>query len=81
MHLAAALGVPQLAIFGSTSEIATGPLSASAQVIKCQVDCNPCFLRECPIDFRCMLGISVQEVVAAARARMSLAAFHSDASV
>ena len=81
MHLAAALGVPQLAIFGSTSEIATGPLSASARVIKCKVDCNPCFLRECPIDFRCMLGISVQEVVAAARARMSLAAFHSDASV
>jgi heptosyltransferase-2 len=80
MHLAAALGVPQLAIFGSTSETATGPLSASAQVIKYQVDCNPCFLRECPTDFRCMLGISVYEVVAAARARMSLSAVRSDAS-
>lgn len=81
MHLAAALGVPQLAIFGSTSEIATGPLSAAAQVIKYQVDCNPCFKRECPTDFRCMLGISVQEVVAAARARMSRAAVQSDAPV
>jgi heptosyltransferase-2 len=67
MHLAAALGVPQLAIFGSTSEIATGPLSQQARVIKNQVDCNPCFLRECPIDFRCMLGISVQRVVESAR--------------
>jgi heptosyltransferase-2 len=71
MHLAAALHVPQLAIFGSTSEIATGPLHEHAQVIKHQVDCNPCFLRECPIDFRCMIGISVEEVAAAARAKLS----------
>jgi heptosyltransferase-2 len=71
MHLAAALGVPQLAIFGSTSEAATGPLSECAQVIKHQVDCNPCFLRECPIDFRCMLGITVEDVLTAARAQLS----------
>jgi heptosyltransferase II len=62
MHLAAALNVPQLAIFGSTSEIATGPLSENAEVVKNQVDCNPCFLRECPIDFRCMTGITVDRV-------------------
>jgi len=67
MHLAAALDVPQLAIFGSTSEIATGPLSPNAVVIKNQVDCNPCFLRECPIDFKCMDGISVQRVLGEAR--------------
>ncbi len=71
MHLAAALAVPQLAIFGSTSETATGPLSVRAQVIKHQVDCNPCFLRECPIDFRCMLGITVAEVLGAARRKLS----------
>jgi heptosyltransferase-2 len=71
MHLAAALQVPQLAIFGSTSETATGPLSAHAQVIKHQVDCNPCFLRECPIDFRCMLGITVEEVLEAAHRKLS----------
>jgi heptosyltransferase II len=70
MHLAAALNVPQLAIFGSTSEIATGPLSNHAQVIKNQVDCNPCFLRECPIDFRCMLGVSVADVIKAAREKL-----------
>jgi heptosyltransferase II len=67
MHLAAALNVPQLAIFGSTSEIATGPLSPDAVVIKYPVDCNPCFLRECPTDFRCMEGISVRRVLEEAR--------------
>ncbi|NLT67545.1 MAG: lipopolysaccharide heptosyltransferase II [Acidobacteria bacterium] len=66
MHLAAALDVPQLAIFGSTSEVATGPLSSRARVIKHQVECNPCFLKECPTDFRCMKEISVQRVVEAA---------------
>jgi heptosyltransferase-2 len=67
MHLAAALDVPQLALFGSTSEIATGPFSRRAVVMKHPVDCNPCFLRECPTDFRCMKSISVQEVVEAAQ--------------
>ena len=67
MHLAAALDVPQLALFGSTSEIATGPLSRRAVVIKHPVDCNPCFLRKCPTDFRCMKNISVQQVVEAAQ--------------
>jgi heptosyltransferase II len=67
MHLAAALDVPQLAIFGSTSEIATGPLSPNAVVVKNQVDCNPCFLRECPTDYRCMEGVTVQRVLGEAR--------------
>jgi heptosyltransferase-2 len=66
MHIAAALDVPQLAIFGSTSEIATGPLSKNAEVIKHQVDCNPCFLRECPTDFRCMKGVTAEKVIEAA---------------
>jgi heptosyltransferase-2 len=67
MHLAAALDVPQVAIFGSTSEIATGPLNSRARVIKHLVDCNPCFLRKCPTDFRCMKEISIAEVLEAAR--------------
>jgi heptosyltransferase-2 len=70
MHLAAALGTPQLAIFGSTSAVATGPLDDNAVVIRHTVDCSPCFLRECPIDFRCMTGISVDRVVAAADERL-----------
>jgi heptosyltransferase II len=67
MHLAAALDVPQLAIFGSTSEVATGPQNQNAAVIKHPVECNPCFLRKCPTDLRCMKGVSVIEVVDAAR--------------
>lgn len=67
MHLAAALDVPQLAIFGSTSDMATGPLSRCAVVIKHPVECNPCFLRECPTDFRCMKAVSAEEVVLVAQ--------------
>lgn len=70
MHLAAALDVPQLAIFGSTSETATGPLSRRATVLKHPVDCSPCFLRQCPTDFRCMERISVEQVLEEARRKL-----------
>ena len=62
MHVAAALSLPLVAIFGSTNERATGPLGLRARIIKRRVECSPCGLRECPIDFRCMNGISVDEV-------------------
>jgi heptosyltransferase-2 len=62
MHLAAALGVPLVAIFGSTDERATGPLGARVRIIKREVACSPCGLRVCPIDFRCMTSLSVEEV-------------------
>jgi heptosyltransferase II len=68
MHIAAALGTPVVVPFGSTSPELTGPiLSAGArhQLIKSDAPCSPCFLRECPIDFRCMNGITVERVVAA----------------
>ncbi len=63
MHLAAALRIPTLAIFGSTDDIATGPLSPKAVVVNKRVECSPCLLRECPIDLRCMTRISVDEVL------------------
>jgi heptosyltransferase-2 len=66
MHVAAALGLPLLAIFGSTDERATGPVGLRARIIKHRVECSPCGLRECPIDFRCMNGISVDDVYMAA---------------
>jgi lipopolysaccharide heptosyltransferase II len=62
MHLAAALSVPLVAVFGSTDERATGPLSKRARVVRHPVACSPCGLRACPIDFRCMTGVSVDEV-------------------
>ncbi|MBI2821682.1 MAG: lipopolysaccharide heptosyltransferase II [Acidobacteria bacterium] len=62
MHLAAALGRPLIALFGSTDERATGPVSDRAHVVHKPVDCTPCFLRSCPIDLRCFKQISVDEV-------------------
>ncbi|HSR68362.1 MAG TPA: lipopolysaccharide heptosyltransferase II [Acidobacteriota bacterium] len=70
MHLAAALGVPQVALFGSTDLDATGPFSPQARAIYKKVECSPCLLRECPIDLRCFAGISVDEVLQAARRQM-----------
>ncbi len=68
MHVAAALGTPVVVPFGSTSPELTGPISSNEvqhQIIKSDALCSPCFLRECPIDFRCMNGISVECVVEA----------------
>jgi lipopolysaccharide heptosyltransferase II len=66
MHVAAALGVQVVAIFGSTSPELTGPVSeAPLQILTSEAPCSPCFLRECPIDFRCMKGIRVERVVEA----------------
>jgi heptosyltransferase-2 len=68
MHTAAALGTPVVVPFGSTSPELTGPgLPGDTQhhLLKPDVPCAPCFLRECPIDFGCMNGISVARVVEA----------------
>jgi ADP-heptose:LPS heptosyltransferase len=63
MHLATLLGVPVVAVFGSTEPRLTGPLGTDHAVLRHQVECSPCFLRECPIDFRCMKAVTVEEVV------------------
>ena len=67
MHLAAAVGAPVIATFGPTNEKATGPLarpSRAAHVLTHDVWCRPCMLRECPIDHRCMTGITPAQVFA-----------------
>ena len=63
MHLASLLGVPVVAIFGSTEPSLTGPLGDHHIVLRHHVECSPCFLRKCPIDFRCMKGVGIEEVV------------------
>lgn len=65
MHIAAALGTPTVSIWGSTSPELTGPLSARSVIVRQPVECSPCFLRKCPIDFRCMNHVQVGEVVTA----------------
>ncbi len=62
MHIAAALGVPTLAIFGSTDPIATGPRGPKTRIVRHEIECAPCLKPECPTDFRCMLSIEPEEV-------------------
>jgi len=61
MHIADALGTPLVALFGSTSEVVTGPFR-TGKVIHKHVECSPCYQRACPIDFRCMKQIEAEEV-------------------
>src|SRR5271156_3214631 len=63
MHIASAQGVPTVAIFGATDDTTTGPTGLNARVVRQPVDCSPCLLRECPIDHRCMTGVSAERVV------------------
>jgi heptosyltransferase II len=62
MHVAAALGVPVLAIFGSTDAVRTGPLGKKCRVVKSPLPCSPCLKPRCPQNRECMEGISVDEV-------------------
>ena len=65
MHVASAVGAPVAAIFGPTREHETRPLprdGARGEVLIHQVWCRPCMLRECPIDHRCMKGLSPSRV-------------------
>jgi len=66
MHIATAFGVPTVAIFGPTDPATTSPFGSRHELVRHPVDCSPCLLRECPIDHRCMQGISVEMVHAAA---------------
>lgn len=62
MHVAAALEVPLVAIFGSTNPVTTGPFTKRAKVVRNDIDCSPCLKATCPADFRCMKEIRPQEV-------------------
>ncbi|MQY60265.1 lipopolysaccharide heptosyltransferase II, partial [bacterium] len=62
MHIANALKIPVIAIFGPTNPSFTGPFQQPAAVIKKDVPCWPCSYRECPFDHRCMISIDPEEV-------------------
>jgi heptosyltransferase-2 len=65
MHVADALGVPTVAVFGPTSPVATGPTGARSRIMRADVDCAPCLLHHCPLDHRCMTGVLAGPVAAA----------------
>jgi lipopolysaccharide heptosyltransferase II len=71
MHLAAALGVPVVAVFGPTDWRETAPRGQRHRVVREPVHCSPCLLRECPIDHRCMKRVGTERVLAEAGALLS----------
>ncbi len=66
MHIAAAFNVPLAAIFGSTDHTGTAPYTERAVIVRKDVPCAPCKLRECPTDHQCMTAVTADDVVAAA---------------
>ena len=67
MHMANAVHIPVIAVFGPTDDTRTAPFASGHVVVRTPVDCSPCLFRECPIDHRCMTGVTVEQVVQAAQ--------------
>jgi heptosyltransferase-2 len=62
MHIASAVGVPTVTVFGATDDTTTGPTGAWAHIVREHVECSPCLLRACPIDHRCMTRVTTGRV-------------------
>jgi heptosyltransferase II len=71
MHVAAAVGLPVVAIFGPTDPFGTAAVTPRCSVVQQKPYCSPCFLRRCPTDHRCMTAITAVMVEAAARPWLS----------
>jgi heptosyltransferase-2 len=67
MHIAAAVGLPVVAIFGPTDPEGTAPVSLRCTIVQEKPHCSPCFLRRCPIDHRCMKRVTPEAVISAAQ--------------
>jgi heptosyltransferase-2 len=71
MHVAAAVGLPVVAVFGPTDPHGTAPVTPRCTIIQQKPYCSPCFLRRCPTDHRCMTAVTPYMVESAARVRLS----------
>jgi len=71
MHLAGALDIPLVAIFGSTNPVTTSPVGENSIVVHKDVACSPCLKKECPTDFKCMDLIAADDVYSAAKSLLT----------
>jgi heptosyltransferase II len=70
MHVAAAVGLPVVAVFGSTDPEGTAPVTSRSSIVQQKPYCSPCFLRRCPTDHRCMTAVQPEMVASALRERL-----------
>jgi heptosyltransferase-2 len=71
MHVAAAVNLPVVAVFGPTDPLGTAPVTPRCTIVQQKPYCSPCFLRQCPTDHRCMAKILPEAVQAAAKPWLS----------
>jgi heptosyltransferase II len=71
MYVAAAVGLPVVAVFGPTDPEGTAPVTPRATIVQQKPYCSPCFLRRCPTDHRCMTAVTTEMVEAAVRLRLA----------
>jgi heptosyltransferase II len=67
MHVAGALNIPTVAIFGSTNPVTTAPVGEKSIIVRKEISCSPCLKKTCPTDFRCMSMVSVEDVLRVAQ--------------
>lgn len=67
MHVAAAFGVPIVAVFGPTDHTTTSPMGEKVMIVRKGAECAPCLLRSCPTDHRCMTAVTVDDVMKGVR--------------
>jgi ADP-heptose:LPS heptosyltransferase len=70
MHLAAAVGIPVVALFGPTDAARTGPYGKGHTIIRRKLPCSPCFLKKCD-SMECMSGLTVEEVYQAIKIKLN----------
>jgi lipopolysaccharide heptosyltransferase II len=80
MHVASAVGLPVVAIFGPTDPFGTAPVTPKCTIVQEKPYCSPCFLRRCPTDHRCMTRVSAESVTEAARAWLAAAGVRGSVS-
>jgi heptosyltransferase-2 len=71
MHVAAAVGLPVVGVFGPTDPEGTAPVTPRVTIVQQKPYCSPCFLRRCPTDHRCMTAVTPAMVATALQSALA----------